>query len=599
MNRFASSFKECVGVLNLMGRRKWLYLFGAIGDSASHAALPIIAAFVYIDSFEAAASRDTTLIVKAAVLFCISIVVLSIVAAACKYLSIYMVKASIRELRDSVFGTILKLSVGRHEQTHSGDFVSRMTADHQVVEDLYLNQFKSFFFFVSYCTGSVITMLILEWRIALVLVSITMVSSFFVARFAKSLRLLSDELQKAKGTMTERTIDLLAGLRVIKMFQAEAYMLNRSAEVNERLTVTKKRIGKMTAMMDAVSYFLHIVNYYGVILFGIFMVISGNIGIGIVIAFAQLQFNLSNAFLQLGQFVVQLQGGLAGAARLTELQQTRIESTIQGIPVKEGRASSTDSPATETNLVEFQGTTFSYAEVEPVLKGIHFSIKKGQVAAFVGASGGGKSTIVKLLLGFYEHQEGEILIDQRPIRSYSVADIRNMIAYIPQDAYLFDGTIMENIRYGKPDAGDDEIYAAAKAAIAHDFIVSFPEGYRTQVGERGSKLSGGQKQRIAVARAFLKNAPIVVLDEATSALDAESERLVHASLLRLMQNRTAIIIAHRLSAIEKADIIYVLNNGKIVESGRHEELFASRGAYYGLFQQKNDSHLVETEFVTA
>ncbi len=293
--------------------------------------------------------------------------------------------------------------------------------------------------------------------------------------------------------------------------------------------------------------------------------------------------------------MVQLQGGLAGAARVTELLH---ESPEQSHFSQDEKLNSSRIES-EPVEVEFRETVFGYAASAPILNGMSFVIKKGQVAALVGASGGGKSTVIKLLLGFYKYQAGEILLNGQPLGNYKRSDLRDLFAYIPQDAHLFDGTILDNIRYGKLDATEEEVHAAAEAAIAHDFIASFPEGYRTKVGERGSRLSGGQKQRIAIARAFLKNAPIVILDEATSALDAESERLVHASLQRLMENRTAIVIAHRLSAIRKADLIYVVDNGKIVESGTHEELIVLQGAYFKLQNQSGAPDIHSAAWVTA
>ena len=591
----ASNVKESLAVLQLMGRRKWLYLLSSLGDSASQASLPIIAAFVYIESFNGAVSRDTSLILQSAIVFAASVAAVAVLAAICKFVAIYTVKAAVRELRGTMYDKVLSLPLSRHEKTHSGDFLSRMTADVQAVEDLYLNQFKSFIYFVSYSAGSIVTMLVLEWRIAILLIALAVISSFFVTRFAGSLRTLSDGLQQAKSDMTQRTIDLLSGLRVIKLYQAEEVVLARSREVNDKLAEAQKSIGGKLAIMDATSYFLHIINYYGVILFGVFMVISGHMGIGIVIAFAQLQFNMSNAFLQLGQFVVKLQGGLAGAARvrhLLEMKEERLDAIM--LPHEKQRTAAPVADialAAQRNLadrvpgIEFQGVSFSYPASLPVLSKLSFTVSKGQVAAFVGASGGGKSTIIKLLLGFYEHQAGEILIAGKPLCSYGVPALRNMIAYVPQDAHLFEGTVLDNIRFGRPEATEHEVQEAAKAAIAHDFILSFPDGYDTLVGERGSRLSGGQKQRIAIARAFLMDALIVILDEATSSLDGESERLVHASMLRLMEDRTVILIAHRLAAIEKADIIYVVEKGKIAECGSHDDLLKAQGMYHGLLKR--------------
>jgi ABC-type multidrug transport system fused ATPase/permease subunit len=219
-----------------------------------------------------------------------------------------------------------------------------------------------------------------------------------------------------------------------------------------------------------------------------------------------------------------------------------------------------------------------------VLRKVSLSAGRGQVAALVGPSGGGKSTIVKLLLGFYPVREGEIAVEGQRIEAYSLSQLRSKIAYVSQDAYLFDGTIAENIRYGKPDASRQEVVAAAQAAHAHDFILEQPAGYETPVGERGTKLSGGQRQRIAIARALIKDAPVLILDEATSALDSESEQEVQDALGVLMEGRTTVAIAHRLSTVESADRIYVIDEGRVVEEGGHEELVVRGGLYSRLYE---------------
>lgn len=241
-----------------------------------------------------------------------------------------------------------------------------------------------------------------------------------------------------------------------------------------------------------------------------------------------------------------------------------------------------------TGKVEFQNVQFKYAEEgQPVLKNINFTIQPGKTAAFVGMSGGGKSTIVSLIPRFYDVTSGSVKIDGKDVREVDIKSLRSQIGIVLQDNILFSDSVKQNILMGKPDATDEEVIAAAKAANAHDFIMSLPNGYDTKVGERGVKLSGGQKQRIAIARVFLKNPPILVLDEATSALDLESEALIQESLERLASDRTTIIIAHRLSTITHADKIFVIDHGEVAEEGNHESLMAKKGIYHDLFQIQN------------
>jgi ABC-type multidrug transport system fused ATPase/permease subunit len=283
---------------------------------------------------------------------------------------------------------------------------------------------------------------------------------------------------------------------------------------------------------------------------------------------------VNRLFNQLGNFVVQSQSSLVGVNRIFELLNMPPEKEEYNLA----------GTYTGSNIIEIQNLSFNYKDRDNVINNLSLSVEKNSKIAFVGLSGGGKSTIIKLLLGFYPIETGNIFINNRSISEYKLMELRNMIAYVPQDAYLFEGTIEENIRYGKLTASSDEIIAAAKLANAHEFILEQTEGYNTKIGEKGAKLSGGQRQRIAIARALLKDAPILLLDEATSALDTESEELVQKALDNLMRGRTTITIAHRLSTIKSSDEIYVIGNGSILEKGTHNELLSMSGLYRKLYE---------------
>ncbi len=317
------------------------------------------------------------------------------------------------------------------------------------------------------------------------------------------------------------------------------------------------------------------------------------IEVGTIAAIIQLQGNANTLFFGLGHVITGLQSSLAGAGRVLQLLTTPIEPVHRSLP-KRPQGTVTAGKG----MVALKDVTFAYGEdavIKPaVLRGINLSVVQGEMVALVGPSGGGKSTLVKLLLGFYPLKQGDIVIAGKAVEQYTLAELRAHIAYVPQDAHLFAGTIRENIRYGKPDATETEIIAAAKAANAHDFILQSPHGYETLVGERGAKLSGGQRQRIALARALLKDAPILLLDEATSALDSESERLVQNALNKLIQGRTTIVIAHRLSTIEHTDVIYVMDKGRVVEQGQHYDLLAKGGLYKRLYESQFRRGEIET-----
>jgi ABC-type multidrug transport system fused ATPase/permease subunit len=332
------------------------------------------------------------------------------------------------------------------------------------------------------------------------------------------------------------------------------------------------KVFRKQAEMDSVSFTFSFLCNVGVIVLGVFMSIRGWTDIGTVAGIVTLQDSVSRMFLNLGNSYSRLQEYMSDAGRVFQILDEESEKEVY----------SSESVKDKSSMISLENVYFSYETRQGVINNMNLSVKKGQHAALVGPSGGGKSTVIKLLLGLYRISSGSMGIAGKAMSEYNIHTVRDMIAYVPQDAYLFDGTIMENIRYGKLDATDEEVIEAAKAAYADDFIQSLPDGYKTILQSRGSNLSGGQRQRIAIARAFLKNAPILLLDEATSALDSESENQVQISLEALMKNRTTISIAHRLSTIENSDVIFVVENGTVVEQGTRDELLDKHGEFFRL-----------------
>jgi ABC-type multidrug transport system fused ATPase/permease subunit len=317
---------------------------------------------------------------------------------------------------------------------------------------------------------------------------------------------------------------------------------------------------------------------------GAYMVLTDQTTFGTMVAQIQLNGPIQFLVYSLGGTITRLQSSLAAADRILDVLDAPPEPARYA---KAGivPASELPEPARPDALIEFNRVTFGYGEKEPeVLCEMSFVVRPSQVAAFVGPSGGGKSTIFKLLLGGYPVQQDAIYLSGQSLNTYPLHDLREQFAYIPQDAYLYSGSILDNIRYGRPGASEKEVIAAAQAAYAHEFVSEFPDGYRSLVGERGTRLSGGQRQRIAIARALLKDAPILLLDEATSALDSESEELVQQALDVLMRGRTVLVIAHRLSTVDHADVIYVVEDGKVVESGTQQELLDRQGLFYRLHE---------------
>jgi len=305
------------------------------------------------------------------------------------------------------------------------------------------------------------------------------------------------------------------------------------------------------------------------------MVFNGMIEIGILVGTLPVCTRITWFIISFTRNMNTIQRHFAGTERLKELLDESPEPT--------GYKTGGNSPSSG---IQLKDAVYGYDEDVPVINGITIDVMKGKTAALVGDSGGGKSTLIKLVMGMYELWDGEMVLDGKPVNGYTLTEMRNLAAYVPQDAYIFDGTIRENIMYGRMNATEEEMMAAAELSNAHEFIIQQAKGYETVVGERGIRLSGGQRQRIAIARAILKDAPILLLDEATSSLDSGSEELVQDALDNLMINRTCIVAAHRLSTIEKADTIYFIKNGKVVEEGSHKDLLAARGLYSELYYRE-------------
>ena len=560
-----------------MKSRLWVYIPSTvINNTLVSIFLNIILAFILKSILDAATSGDAALMqrglwlaISAFVVGCPSICIFGYVINWC-------VKKTVTDIRMRTFSHILALPMNLSEQRHSGDLISRMTNDLDAMSDIFAQRIQDLIFAVVHGLIAMGAIFILDWRFG-VIVSLLGFSTVLVnTPFAKPLRQISDMIQERTGALTERLMDLLHGLSVTKMFHIEQTIHQRYLSENEAMSTATIRRSQLDGALGVCNYLIENLRRIGLLALGLLLILKGDpIKVGTIAAIIHLQGNAEVFFSNFGSFITSLQSALAGAGRVFDLLDTSTEpeqytafDTSIVVP-----------PEFASQMVEMKNLTFGYAENGTVLHGIDISVEAGAVAALVGPSGGGKSTIIKLLLGFYPLNAGNIIINGQSLGAYSLSQLRSLMAYVPQDAYLFDGTIEENISYGKPAAKKAEIIAVSKSANAHDFIVEQPEGYQTRIGERGAKLSGGQRQRIAIARALLKDAPILLLDEATSALDSESEQLVQEALSVLMNGRATIAIAHRLSTIEHADVIYVIDGGKIIEQGKHGGLLANRGLY--------------------
>lgn len=485
----------------------------------------------------------------------------------------------LRDLRSSLYSKIIHLPIGFFTEERKGDVMSRMTSDVAEVEASIMASldmmFKNPIMIIIYLS----TMLFLSWHLTLFVFVLLPVSGYLIGRIGKSLKTKSMRGQEQTGELLNQIEETLGGLRVVKAFNAEHKLIQRFSAQNDNTRHTFNRINRRYAMAHPVSEFLGTAVIAALLWYGGALILSNNSPITApeFIYYLVIFYSIINPAKELSKASYSIRKGLASLERIDKILKTDIRINEPNVPVE------------ITSLqkdISFNHVSFAYQSGRPVLHDINLVIPKGKTVALVGQSGSGKTTMLDLIPRFYDVCEGEIQIDGVDIRRFMTHDLRALMGNVNQDAILFNDTFYNNITFGVEHATMEQVEAAARIANAHEFIMATPEGYQTTIGDRGSRLSGGQRQRISIARAILKNPPILILDEATSALDTESEKQVQEALDNLMKNRTTLVVAHRLSTIKNADVICVMQDGRIVEQGTHEELYAMNGYYTKLWQMQ-------------
>ncbi len=478
----------------------------------------------------------------------------------------------VRDVRERVFTRMIHLPLSYFSEERKGDLISRMTADVQEIQWSILNMIEVIFREPLAIIASLGVMLYISPRLTLFVLVLIVFTAVIIGSIGKTLKRTSAKAQDSLGKILTILDEALGGLRVIKGFNAEATQQAKFDEENNRYKNTMNRLLWRKDLSSPLSEFLGICVIVVLLWYGAALVFDEQLKAQTFIVFVTMFYNIIGPAKSFSTAFYNIQKGAAAAERVNTVLQTK--NTIIDAP-------NALSISVFSNKIEYQNVGFYYTENQPVLQDINLTIEKGKTIALVGASGGGKSTLADLLPRFYDVTTGQILIDGVDIRQIKLQDLRALMGIVTQEAVLFNDTIYNNIAFGWEDATSEKVEAAARIANAHDFIISTKNGYQTLIGDRGSKLSGGQRQRLTIARAILRNPPILILDEATSALDSESEKLVQDALTRVMQGRTSIVIAHRLSTIRHADEIIVLKEGKIVERGKHESLIEVGGVYAG------------------
>jgi len=510
----------------------------------------------------------------------LAVIGLYLLKGGCNYLQTVLMnfigQRIVADLREKLYRTIQTQSLSFFTKNPTGILMSRITNDVTYVQGAVSEAVTALLKDTSTLVCLVFVIFYRDWQLAIIAMLIFPIAVYPIAKFGQKMRQIARRTQVTVGSLTTLLQETISGTRIVKAFSMEEYENRRFSGENERLFRLNLKAVSINAVSSPLMEFLGGLGIAAIIFYGGYQVIHGHSTPGTFFSFLTALIMLYEPVKRLTNVNNTIQQGIAGAERVFAI--------IDLTPEIRNRPDSVPLPRIEKEIA-IRNVTFRYEEA-PVLKNINLTIRAGEVIAFVGMSGGGKTTLVNLIPRFYDVVEGQILIDGHDIRNVTIESLRGQIAIVTQQTILFNDTVRNNIAYGDIARTEAEIMAAAKAANAHDFIMRLPMGYDTLIGEQGTKLSGGERQRISIARALLKDAPILILDEATSSLDSEAEIEVQDALENLMKGRTTLVIAHRLSTIRNANRIFVLVNGEILEEGTHEYLLACQGEYCRLYNMQ-------------
>jgi len=510
---------------------------------------------------------------------CIAVLAIAILDAICSYAEKYLTTSVgqwvTHDLRRVLYSHIQRLSLAYHDHKQTGDLISRVTSDIDAIQSFITTGLLSTLINVITLVGMVTVMFYINWRFTLIALSVAPVLFMIVYTYTRRIKKASRAVRKKEGEIVSVIEEVLGSIRVVKAFAREDYELRRLEEESLEGVEISLRARGLKAKLTPIVQIIVAVGTCLVLWFGTRMVLSTTLSAGSLIVFILYLGKMYKPMQELSKMTDAYSKAAVGYERIQEVLQT--DKEVKDLP--------RSRPAPRfRGQIEFEHVHFYYTQDAPILKDVSFKVEAGQVAAMVGPTGAGKTTIISLIPRFYDPISGTVKIDGTDIRQFRQKSLRQQISFVLQETVLFHAPVWQNIAYGKPEATRGEILKAAELANASEFIEKLPDGYNTVLGERGMTLSGGQRQRIAIARAIIRNTPILILDEPTSDLDASSEKLVFEALDRLMEGKTTIVIAHRLSTVRKADVIFVVKDGDILETGKHDDLLQRGGLYSELYR---------------
>jgi ATP-binding cassette, subfamily B, bacterial len=510
---------------------------------------------------------------------CIAVLAIAVLDAICSYAEKYLTTSVgqwvTHDLRRVLYSHIQRLSLAYHDHKQTGDLISRVTSDIDAIQSFITTGLLSTLINLITLVGMVTVMFYINWRFTLIALSVAPVLFMIVYTYTRRIKKASRAVRKKEGEIVSVIEEVLGSIRVVKAFAREDYELHRLEEESLEGVEISLRARGLKAKLTPIVQIIVAVGTCLVLWFGTRMVLSTTLSAGSLIVFILYLGKMYKPMQELSKMTDAYSKAAVGYERIQEVLQT--DNEVKDLP--------RSRPAPRfRGQVEFEHVHFYYTQDTPVLKDVSSKVEAGQVAALVGPTGAGKTTIISLIPRFYDPISGTVKIDGTDIRQFRQKSLRQQISFVLQETVLFHAPVWQNIAYGKPEATRGEILKAAELANASEFIEKLPDGYNTVLGERGMTLSGGQRQRIAIARAIIRNTPILILDEPTSDLDASSEKLVFEALDRLMEGKSTIVIAHRLSTVRKADVIFVVKNGDIVDTGKHDDLLQRGGLYSELYR---------------